>query len=183
LTPAEVVSVADGHGSEVLLRHVETCPTCRAQVDAVRAVEIDLRADSAVPEPSPLFWDHFSARVRQATSDEPVPASSWWPGRWMVVTAAGAAVIALAVMIAIRVPDRPVAPSMSDEARSAVSTPTPGADEGRWDDVVQMAAQLSSDDVSDLAVVADTTSLVDDLTSEQRQTLLRLLAVAMKDSQ
>jgi hypothetical protein len=46
-----------------------------------------------------------------------------------------------------------------------------------------MAAQLSSDDVTDLAAVTDTTSLVDDLTSEERQTLLRLLAVEMKDSQ
>jgi RNA polymerase sigma-70 factor (ECF subfamily) len=138
LTPAEVVSVADGHGSEVLLRHVETCSTCHAQVDAVRAVEIDLRANSGVPEPSPLFWDHFSARVRQATSDEPVPATSWWPGRWVAVAAAGAAVVALAVMISIRWPGRPVAPSMSDEARSAVSTATPEAtrDDGttwsRW---------------------------------------------------
>lgn len=183
LTPAEVVSVAEGHGREVLLRHVEVCAVCRAEVDVVRAVEIDLRANAAVPEPSPLFWDHFSRRVREATAHEPVPLVSWWPGRWATGLAAGAAVVVLAVTLSIQLSRGVVGPSRSDEASPDASPATLASDDGRWDDMVHMAAQLPSDQMSDLVAIAETTSLVDDLTSEERRTLLRLISMEMKDAQ
>ena len=185
LTPVELVSVADGQGSDELRRHVETCADCRAKLEVIRAVETDLRTGRDVPEPSPLFWDHFSERVRQATADEPVPASAWWSGRWVALLAAGAAVAIMAVMLSTRMPDGRTVPSMTDGATAASGSPLPvaGTDESRWDDVVQLAAQLSTDDVTGLASVTDSTSLIDDLTSDERRTLLRLLAAETKDTE
>ena len=47
-------------------------------------------AEVEVPEPSPLFWDHLSARVRDAVAAE--PARRWWSGvrswpRWLMPAA------------------------------------------------------------------------------------------------
>jgi len=149
----------------------------------MRAVENDLRAERDVPEPSPLFWDHFSERVRQAIGDETVPVSSWWSGRWVALLAAGAAVAVMAVVLSTRIPDGRTVSSMPDGAPSASSTSMSGIEDGRWDDVVQLAAQLSSDDVTGLSAATDSTSLIDDLTSDERRVLLRLLAAEAKDNQ
>ena len=53
-----------------------------------------------VPEPSPLFWDHVSARVRDAVAAEDPHASigAWWrPSTWprLALPAAGGVIAAL----------------------------------------------------------------------------------------
>jgi hypothetical protein len=45
-------------------RHLDACGSCRSRADDLRAVIVEAK-DASVPEPSPLFWQHFSARVRQ----------------------------------------------------------------------------------------------------------------------
>ena len=45
-------------------QHVEACAQCRAEAEMLRAVASLAVADEA-PGPSPLFWDHFSARVAE----------------------------------------------------------------------------------------------------------------------
>lgn len=81
--------------------HVDRCPACRAEVDALRAVVHAVR-DTPVPEPSPLFWEHFSARVREAVAEEPPPRRpSWWLTGWRPFVAslsAAALVVVLGVM-------------------------------------------------------------------------------------
>ena len=60
------------------------------------------RASDEVPEPSPLFWDHFSARVSEAVRDEsPAPAPPAWVQRFRSPLAAWAAAAAMAVLIMI----------------------------------------------------------------------------------
>ena len=39
------------------------------------------KAAGEVPEPSPLFWNHLSARVRDAVAVEPIPRA-WWMTYW-----------------------------------------------------------------------------------------------------
>ena len=70
LAPDEFVDAADGVLSAARLQHVDACGLCRCELETV--VDM-LRAGAAgpVPEPSPLFWDHFSARVRKAIAAEP----------------------------------------------------------------------------------------------------------------
>jgi hypothetical protein len=53
-----------------------------------------------VPEPSPLFWDHLSQRVREAVAAEPVPASDW-TSRFRLAWATG--VVAALAMVVIAV--------------------------------------------------------------------------------
>jgi hypothetical protein len=62
-------------------------------------------AGADVPEPSPLFWDHFSTRVRDAVAVEP-PRRTWadlwtWP-RALVPAAVGIAVVVTAVIVGSR---------------------------------------------------------------------------------
>src|SRR5262245_56930878 len=78
---AELLDLADGRDREKWALHLEGCDVCRRQVadlaDTMRAA----RAVN-VPEPSPLFWEHLSARVRASVPDEPTPS---WIERWFPV--------------------------------------------------------------------------------------------------
>lgn len=177
LGPADLVSALDGRHTEAQARHLEQCASCREGVAALRASEAELRANANVPEPSPLFWDHFAARVRRATAEEPVPAAAWWEGRGAALVAAGCAVGVIVAALVIRLPQVPNATEVSDTAGLVRVQ----SDDARWDDVVQMAAQLSSEDVSGAAPITETAGLLADLTSEERQAFLRLLAAEMKD--
>jgi hypothetical protein len=69
-------------------RHVDGCDACRAAADALRHT-LERTAAADVPEPSPLFWEHFGARVNQAVTnvDRPAtPASFDWlkPSNWQL---------------------------------------------------------------------------------------------------
>ena len=56
-------------------------------------------ADVDVPEPSPLFWDHFSARVRQAVDAEAAPRRSFWKWSRVLIPAVSVAAAVLAVAL------------------------------------------------------------------------------------
>ncbi len=51
---------------------------------------MSVAAEVEVPEPSPLFWDHLSARVGEAVAAEQAPRRSWIERA--VVDAAGDAI-------------------------------------------------------------------------------------------
>jgi hypothetical protein len=75
--PDELVDLADGTRSEAGEPHLLTCPVCRRQLADARAM-ISAVAAVTVPEPSPLFWDHLSARVHQAVVAEGAPHRVSW---------------------------------------------------------------------------------------------------------
>lgn len=70
--------------------HATSCPRCRHERAALAAVLHDV-ARVEMPEPSPLFWDHLSARVREQLAHEPPPStpgwSSWLTSHWAISTA------------------------------------------------------------------------------------------------
>lgn len=80
-------------------RHVETCETCRAEADVLRTVRALAQADDA-PEPSPLFWDHFAARVSDAVRDE-VPGTASQAGTRWFATWVAAATMAVVIMMTV----------------------------------------------------------------------------------
>lgn len=102
LTGVEFVDLLDGHLAGSRREHAEWCEACRSRAAALRAAMEQMSRDE-VPDPSPLFWDHFSARVAEAVRAEPVPsrAGSWlaWTGgpliRWSMAAAALAVVAGL----------------------------------------------------------------------------------------
>lgn len=71
LSPAEFIDLADGTLPRDRAAHLDGCEECRAQVATVRDALTVATASDDVPEPSPLFWEHFSARVRQAVEESP----------------------------------------------------------------------------------------------------------------
>jgi hypothetical protein len=79
LTATELVDLAEGARPESSAPHLRECDGCRDQLAALRAtISIVADADADAPEPSPLFWDHFSARVRRAVEGD---CASWSPAQ------------------------------------------------------------------------------------------------------
>ena len=100
LSPSEFVDLAEGTLPPARAAHAEGCDACRAQGTLVLEA---LRATAApeIPEPSPLFWDHFSARVREGVArEEPRTAWSWLGGRESLGLAAAIAVVVALVSTA-----------------------------------------------------------------------------------
>jgi hypothetical protein len=67
LTPEELLDLAEATRPEVSsksMSHLAACAVCRDQLADLRAaLELVDPADVHVPEPSPLFWEHFSTRA------------------------------------------------------------------------------------------------------------------------
>jgi hypothetical protein len=88
LTPEELVDSLDRAISPARQAHVDSCPACRAERVRLDAVVRNVAAVE-VPEPSPLFWDHLSGRIREIVAREPLPETRtawlrpWWsrPGQ------------------------------------------------------------------------------------------------------
>jgi hypothetical protein len=78
LTASEFVDSLEGALPPARRAHLQTCEACRAQADTLRDGVAHVSAID-VPEPSPLFWDHFTNRVREAIASER-PARSRWYG-------------------------------------------------------------------------------------------------------
>ena len=117
LSPDELVDLVEGTSPESLARHLESCDACRRQLADMRAM-LSAAAEIDVPEPSPLFWDHFSERVRQAVAVEGAPRrASWWEWwSWPRVVVPLSAVAFAAVIIAAVLVTRPGVPLASPEA-------------------------------------------------------------------
>ena len=126
LTPDQLIDLAEGARPESSAPHLESCEACRRQLADTRAM-MSATSEVAVPEPSPLFWDHFSERVRRAVALEGAPrrASRWeqW-SRPRVVLAVSAAALA-AVVIAAALGARPDVPPGRSEVLSASRPPEP----------------------------------------------------------
>jgi hypothetical protein len=77
--------------------HLESCAGCRERADTLRhAMASVLRTAEDVPEPSPLFWEHFSQRVRDAVHHVDPAEASW--ARWIRAPLGWAAVSVVALL-------------------------------------------------------------------------------------
>jgi hypothetical protein len=114
----ELVDIAEGGRAESSAPHLAACAACRTQLAEMRAV-MSAVVDVDVPEPSPLFWDHFSARVSHVVAREPRRAA-WLPAlgmpRFLVPALALAAAMVVAVLL---VNSRGVSPSAGPSAAGA----------------------------------------------------------------
>ena len=77
----ELIDIAEGTRPESLVPHLQSCDVCRLQLAEVRAT-MAAASEVDVPEPSPLFWDHFSGRVRAAIAAEGNPRRFGWLEGW-----------------------------------------------------------------------------------------------------
>src|SRR6059058_6158759 len=110
LAPEELIDLAEGTRAEAAAPHLQSCEACRDQVVRLRtamSAVAGLRG-ADVPEPSPLFWDHLSQRVREAVSAEEPRGSRFAGWRWKTALRASwrawaIAGVAAAVVISIYV--------------------------------------------------------------------------------
>jgi hypothetical protein len=154
LNPDHLVDLAEGTRPESSAPHLESCEACRRQLADMRAM-MSAASEVAVPEPSPLFWDHLSDRVRQAVAleGEPRRASRW--EQWLrpqVILPVSAAALA-AVIIAAAIGARPDVPAARPEVISA-SRPAEAAEPPLFEPLDALGD-------SSLRLVADLTAELD----------------------
>lgn len=191
LSTGELVDALEGTLDEERASHLTVCDTCREQTDALRPV-MNAAAAVRVPEPSPLFWDHFSARVRAAVNTEPAPSSSWWRRPAMGVAAAAAAAVLVVVALQIAqgrrqpVPVVPVASGVVNAPTRRAEAPDAAAVTAN-DEVWGLLRAAASDmELSDARAAglnvrpASVDEAVLDLTPVERTELERLIRVELK---
>jgi hypothetical protein len=81
LTEAELVDLLDGALAPSRHAHLEACDTCRTAASELREM-LARTAEVQIPEPSPLFWEHFSARVHEGVRNAEASEPSHWIGRF-----------------------------------------------------------------------------------------------------
>jgi hypothetical protein len=194
LTGNELVDLLDDALPPMRAAHLETCAQCRDAAAGLRSVLRDA-ADVDVPHPSPLFWDHFAARVSGAIENHhvapPPPAwVSWW--RRPVVAWGTAASFALVLMVAAlwRATLMPAPGSLAQPdaavAEAAIDAePDNLEDDAAWAVVRTAADEMEWDDAHEMGIAARPGSAeraVLDLSTEERAELARLLAFELKRS-
>lgn len=199
LSPTEFVDLIESSAlAPERVRHLESCTRCRAEADALRNARL-VALDDGSPEPSPLFWTHFAARVSDAVRNEPAPIA---PARWLrapMVTWATAATVA-ALLIATTVwrttlhapsPMRPISqqaaapvivPAASVATADGLVPDDADADEA-WAVVRAAAIDLNWDDVREAGISAhpgDVERVALELSADERVELARLLDKDLK---
>jgi anti-sigma-K factor RskA len=152
--------------------HLDACAECRAAIDELGGILKETRSVD-LPEPSPLFWDHFSDRVLEATGQETMSAErAWWhPQQWWRPVGIVASALAAAVLVIVLRPSP--APAPPAEIPAFATTP----DDGSWGLVIGLASDLNVSDVREVAKPADGTAdaMIAELSAAQRRALVQLL--------
>ena len=201
LKEEQLIDLAEGTRPESAEPHLASCDRCRAELAELRAV-LSVATEVEVPEPSPLFWDHFSARVRDAVANQAADASEsagsvrrgWASRTWgwrLLVPAAALAALVLAAAIAVRSPLESGSGDVSTAGASATAEVAPGRDvvdevdvAARVDDdpslslLADLASELDWDDAVQAGLMTGSASLdrvVFDMSADERQELRRIL--------
>lgn len=188
LTETEIVDLLDGQLPSARVRHAEQCAECRTQADALATILRSARG-ADVPAPSPLFWDHMSARIAEAIDAEPAPLrwrSFLGLDRWRLAVAAMAFVLVagLTWQLLLKVenasaPGPAAAPVATEMAADADVDGFVDA----WDVLEAAAVDLDWEDGQSIGIAARPGSaerMVSDLTAEERTELVRLIEEEMK---
>jgi len=180
------------------VQHVEACETCRAEVEALRAVMTLAQSDEGA-EPSPLFWDHFAARVAEAVRHEAPAASAHAGLAWLrtpLVTWAAASTVAVLTVMTIAwrttlhapAPAGPAQASTASPGATSASTPPSSAGDDvdadeAWAVVRAAAVDLRWEDAHAAGISAHPGAIEDvalELSADERAELARLLNEDLK---
>ena len=197
LSESEFVDLVEDALDPRRAAHVETCAACRERAGTLRALLRDTAAVE-VPEPSPLFWGHLSARVRDGVAAEPAAAGSgWmWSGMRGLVSFAAAAALVVAVLSGVMLmravrhgsPPSPVvaeqgAATVAPDGSSEVSPDAANAEV--WAVLTTAASDVEFEDAHAAGMHVPPGTIdhaVQDLTAAERTELGRLLQTELKRS-
>lgn len=172
LTSDELIDAMEGMLAAERQSHLDTCEACRQQLAELSGV-LNEAKQASVPEPSPLFWPHFSERVSVAIDHESAPGGNWpsWL-RWQVLAPMGVlAMIVLALAMSVsRAPD--VEDSLADVAPADVVLA-----EDSWATVADLVGGIDVETASAAGVIEPGVAerAVLELSAEEQQELTRLL--------
>ena len=193
LSPSEFIDLADGSLPRARAAHVDGCDACRAQAARVHDALAVTGEFADVPEPSPLFWDHLSARVREGVAS--APPRPMFPFGFGIVQpiAAALSVVVLVGSAVLLTRDSRTSIALPSTVTSAPAANTdPAADSAldpshaaAWAVLTAAAADLHLDDARDAGM--DVPSAVVDqavtqLTRDELSELGRLLQSELKRS-
>jgi hypothetical protein len=187
LSPEELIDIAEGTRLESSTSHLATCASCREQLADLREMMAVVVVD--VPEPSPLFWEHLSARVREAAAAEAAPSSAWWRLRlpWRLAAVMSVAVVVVAVSLTMRTPSRSTNIGAGGVTQGGV--PEAGlvlaSDDPSLSLLADLAGDLDWDAAADAGITMEVGSVdhaLTELTDVERAELQRLLREAMAGS-
>lgn len=172
LTSDELIDAMEGMLDAARRQHLDACEACRRELAELSSVLREARAVN-VPEPSPLFWQHFSERVRTAVDAEALPSGGWprwlrWPA---LVPLAATALVVIALMVSA---PKPIEPPASVAANP--SDVAPAADS--WVMVADLVGDMDWDTASAAGLVVepgDAERAVLELSAKEQQELTRLL--------
>jgi hypothetical protein len=199
LTPDELLDLAEDAATpaaaEQANAHVASCARCAEELKHAQAglafAREPLNAD--VPEPSPLFWDHLSARIREGVAAEPPPrAGSWFDLPWgwrALIPVAAAAVVTVAVSLELGSGGKQPASRVATTAPAPVEHRAEGVDASQATDdpalalLADLAGDFEWDDVADAGLMAGSGAIdraMSELNEDERVELHRLLNEELK---
>ena len=155
LSSETFVDLLDGTMAESEVQHLGSCDACRNQLAQLRAT-LQTAVQTDVPEPSPLFWDHLSSRVREDIrheAEQPPEAAGWtgmlrvsWWRLGGLVSAATAAVALVVSLQTPRVAEAPGAQTVAIASPSVALVPdaTDSSDSIDQDEPLGFVADLAS---------------------------------------
>jgi len=181
LTPDQLVDAAEAATPESVFPHLRSCERCRAELAELRGVLASLEVE-AVPEPSPLFWPHLSARIHSAVEEEAQRSlhdrAAWSPSRLRLLASAAAFATLLVVAATLRVGDRTREPAGAPASPGLEVDTIVSPDDASLGFVADLSATLDWDAAHDAGIVAHT-GLIDravgELSADERVELRRLL--------
>jgi hypothetical protein len=102
LSQGDLVDWLDGQLAPARAAHLDECVRCREEAQELRQVLTEAEQVS-VADPSPLFWDHLSARVNEVVTAVPERRAGGWArwvgGRASMLTAAAACLVVGLVLL------------------------------------------------------------------------------------
>jgi anti-sigma-K factor RskA len=189
LSPAEYVDALDGELTRARQTHLDECAACRLSVAELTDVltQTQQSVEHDVPEPSPLFWQHFEQRVGVAIAEETMAASStgWWHRlsdfRRAPALAAAAVVIAMVALVPLALNMNRVESPVATPTASAEAEPGAMAETVEWQFVASVLGTLEEDTAREVLGPSPVAlgAALESLTIAEREAFARLLEAEM----
>ena len=184
LSNDKILAAVEGSASGA--SHLSTCDWCRTRVAELRQV-LSLASEVDVPEPSPLFWNHFTERVREAVSTEPPPQLFGWRFNltWMANVVGALAIVVIGVTITMKTaqPAGPVVPATTAEVAGAGNNLSSLDDDPTWALMGELASQIDWEDASEAGLTAQPGSAdqaLAQMSEEEQRQVVELLQLELQ---
>ena len=185
LTDEQIADAATGGLAASQAAHLSVCAACAAKVRELEAVVREVAAVD-VPEPSPLFWQHFTRNVKDGIDEPQTIRAGWrlpWVAAWATATVVVISLITLLVLRPAEIPHQVVDGQPRVEEAPA-GFPAAGTealdidDDEAWAVVRSLAEDLHYDDAREAGVVPRDGAVehaATELSDDERAQLIRLL--------